>query len=192
MKFDRWMRHLRIEIKTFFYRIFLWVKAHDELINYAFFGVLTTVVDWTTSFMLYRFVHYHVANIVAWIAAVIFAFVTNRSMVFHSNKKGIGAVLGEFLGFAGGRIFSLSVQEILFIVAVDLMSMNEYFVKIPVAVLVVVINYFITRYIFSDASAKKEQNPKQKSAPPAAGVKGRSIVITKNEDESKKQKREKK
>ena len=188
MKFDLWMRHLRIEIKTFFYRVYLWFKGHGELTNYAFFGVLATVVDWATSFALYRFVNYHVANVAAWIAAVLFAFFTNRSFVFHSRKKGALAVVGEFFGFAGGRLFSLSVQEMLFIVAVDVMGLSEYLVKIPVAVAVVVINFFISRYIFSDSSAKDGKTEQSSDTAPSADVRGRSILITKTADEKKKEK----
>ena len=97
----------------------LWEKYREQLL-YLIFGGLTTVIDWGVCFAGYRIfaeqmeqsrVIVHAIDTVAWIAAVLFAFVTNRALVFGSRKKGFLPVLGELGTFAGGRVLTLAMQE---------------------------------------------------------------------------------
>lgn len=185
MNLSNYLRHLRITLKTFCYSVIQWILGHRELVVYVFFGALTTFVDWGISFGLYALdVNVHLANIVAWTAAVLFAFITNRNLVFHSKRRGLGAVIGELIGFSGGRILSLAVQELLFVLAVDVLSWNEYLVKIPVAVLVVIINYFISKFLFRDSVREKTPKPTEADAP-AVKIRGRSIMISNEASEPK-------
>ena len=117
-------------------------------IMYLIFGVLTTAVDFAVSFLLYPVINHHAANIAAWVLAVIFAFFTNRKFVFDSERSGFSSVIKEFTAFGGGRITSLLFQEAAFVVLVDALSVKAQYVKIPVSVGVVIINYFISKIIF--------------------------------------------
>ena len=129
---------------------------YREQLLYLIFGGLTTVVDWLVSFLLYgvwdaaidanAFV-IHGANVIAWVAAVLFAFVTNRKWVFQSTRRGAAAVFGELLTFAGGRVLTFLLQEMIFFAFFDLLAWNEYAVKIVAAVLVVVLNYIISKLL---------------------------------------------
>ena len=60
-------------------------------ILYIFFGGLTTLVNIATYSLCYYF--YHIdnvpSNIIAWVLAVIFAFITNKIYVFESKSKSI-------------------------------------------------------------------------------------------------------
>ena len=50
-------------------------RRYREIILYVFFGGMTTLVDWAISFLLYALeVNVHAANVLAWCAAVLFAF----------------------------------------------------------------------------------------------------------------------
>jgi putative flippase GtrA len=129
---------------------------YRELILYVIFGGLTTVVDWGVSFALYYVwgdaierVSYlvHGVNVIAWAAAVAFAFVTNRILVFQSKSRGALAILRELVFFAGGRVMTLLLQELIFLVCFDFLHWNEYAVKLAAAVLVVVLNYFISKLL---------------------------------------------
>ena len=121
---------------------------HRELILYVIFGGLTTAVDWCISFLLYAAsVNVHVADVIAWCAAVLFAFVTNRALVFQSSETRAIGVLRELFTFAGGRVFTLLLQELIVLVFYDLMGWNAYAVKIMAAVLVIVLNYFISKLL---------------------------------------------
>lgn len=127
---------------------------YREVLLYLIFGGLTTVVDWGLSFLLYHFwgeaieanaILIHGANVIAWAAAVLFAFVTNRIWVFKSDKKGLLPILGELGSFAGGRVMTLLLQEAIFVIFFDIMGINEFLVKIIAAVLVIILNYVISK-----------------------------------------------
>ena len=81
----------------------------------------------------------------AWIGAVIFAYVTNRLWVFESHAHGVHAVFDEAFRFASGRLFSLGVQLLLMYILVDVYGGNENIVRLPVLVLVVIINYVVSK-----------------------------------------------
>ena len=121
---------------------------YREIILYVFFGGMTTVVDWAVSFLLYSLnVNVHLSNTLAWCAAVLFAFVTNRTLVFESRARSFTAVSRELVTFSGGRVMTLLLQELIVFVFFDCLAWNKYLVKIIAAVLVVVANYFISKLI---------------------------------------------
>ena len=132
------------------------LKKYKSIILYIIFGGLTTVVDWTVSFSLYYLWGeaieatpwlIHGANTIAWAAAVAFAFVTNRVWVFESKRRGFALIMGELFAFAGARVFTLILQEVLMAVFFTWLGFNEYLVKIVAAVLVVILNYFISKLL---------------------------------------------
>lgn len=119
-----------------------------EILLYLIFGVLTTLVDWCVSFGLYQTaMNVHLANTLAWAAAVLFAYVTNRIWVFRSRRRGLLSIAAELCGFAGGRIATLLMQEAVFAVFCDWLGMSEYLIKLVAAVLVVVGNYIISKLL---------------------------------------------
>ena len=127
-------------LKTLFNR-------HREVILYVLFGGLTTVVDWCVSFGLYAIeFNVHASNVIAWCAAVLFAFVTNRVLVFQSESRGIGAIGKELAVFSGGRVVTLLLQEALVFIFFDCIGWNKYVVKVIAAVVVVVSNYFVSKF----------------------------------------------
>ena len=133
----------------------LLIKYREQLL-YLIFGGLTTVVDWAVSYLLYFFwgsaieetgALIHLANAIAWAAAVIFAYVTNRIWVFESKRRGLFPILLEFLSFAGGRVLTLILQELMFVVFFHWLGISEFIVKAIAAVLVVIANYFISKLL---------------------------------------------
>ena len=132
------------------------LKKYKSIILYIIFGGMTTVVDWTVSFSLYYLWGeaieatpwlIHGANTIAWAAAVAFAYVTNRIWVFKSKRRGFVAIAGEIFAFAGARVFTLLLQEALMAIFFTWLGFNEYLVKIVAAVLVVILNYFISKLL---------------------------------------------
>lgn len=132
------------------------LKKYKTQIKYLIFGVLTTLVDFVISLVLYKFTNHHIANIVAWCGAVVFAYVVNKIFVFESKRKGIKALASEFGAFVGSRVFSLLLQEGIFLLAVDIMIFDKGITKIAASVIVVITNYFLGKLIFS----KKEKADK--------------------------------
>ena len=129
------------------------MKAGDlTVVMYLVFGVLTTLVDWVA----YRILRlsglgYMFSNVAAWGAAVIFAFVTNKFMVFNSKSVDRLVIIKEFISFVGARVFSLLLQLVGIELMIDYANINEYIAKAVMTVVVVVCNYVFSKlFIFKD------------------------------------------
>ncbi len=130
--------------------------TYREQILYLIFGGLTTAVDWAISFSLYYVwesamqsapMLLHAADILAWVGAVAFAYITNRIWVFESRERGFAPITREIATFAGGRVFTLVLQEAIMAVFVTLLGLNKYLFRILAAVLVIVLNYVISKLL---------------------------------------------
>lgn len=139
------------------------LTRYREQLLYLIFGGLTTVVDWGITFAGYRIFRVqmdqywftvHAIDTVAWIAAVLFAFFTNRILVFRSSRHGLLPVLGELGTFAGGRVLTLLLQEAIMALFVTALGLNEYLFKIIAAVAVVIINYFLSKLLVFRKNSK--------------------------------------
>ena len=132
------------------------LKKHKSVILYIILGGMPTVIDWSVSFLLYYFwgdaidatpILLHGANVIAWVAAVTFAYVTNRIWVFESKRKGFFPIVCEIAAFAGGRVLTLLLQEAIMGIFCTWLGLNEYLFKVIAAVLVVILNYFISKLL---------------------------------------------
>lgn len=133
------------------------IRSKKKLILYVIFGGLTTVVDFAVSIALYGLINHHSANVIAWVCAVIFAFIVNKIWVFQSKRHGFSAVLSELAGFCGGRVFSLLLQEGIFFLAVDILSFKALPIKFVSAIVVIIVNYILSKLIFE----RKNKNEKE-------------------------------
>lgn len=133
---------------------------NKETFLYLLFGVLTTAVDFITYFILTRLsVHYITANIIAWVVAVAFAYVTNKIFVFNSKSTKKQTLLNEITDFVGARIFSLLFSLIFIYTTVNLLHMNDLIAKIISSVFVVIINYIFSKFFIfkqGEDSAKRK------------------------------------
>ena len=120
----------------------LFVKYYD-LITYLVFGVLTTVVNYIIYLPCYNLLHLSasVSNTIAWVAAVAFAFLTNKPLVFRSHDWSANVVVPELVKFVGTRIGSGALETLLLFVTVDVLLWNGNLWKLITSVLVVVLNY---------------------------------------------------
>lgn len=132
------------------------LEKHRAVVLYVIFGGLTTLVDFAICFLLYRLnlsiyvgetldIYTHVADVIGWTMAVLFAFVTNRIWVFRSEARGALAISRELAVFAGGRVGTLLLQEGIMFVFCTLLGWNRYAMRVAAAVLVIVLNYFISK-----------------------------------------------
>ena len=121
---------------------------HREIILYVFFGGLTTLVS-VGSFILFDAVlHIHelIANVLSWILAVGFAYVTNRKWVFASRATGT-AIWAEACGFYGGRLLTLCLEEVFLLVFATWLQFNSTAIKLIAQVAVLVGNYLISKFL---------------------------------------------
>ena len=120
----------------------LLVKYWD-ILTYLVFGVLTTVVNYAVYLPVYNFcgISAAVSNMIAWVVAVAFAFLTNKPFVFHSHDWSAQTVLPELTKFVSCRIASGALETVILFLSVDCMNWNGNIWKLVTQVLVIIINY---------------------------------------------------
>lgn len=120
---------------------------YQEIILYIVFGVLTTVVNLGAFFVLNNLLKWNenVANFIAILLAVLFAYITNKDLVFHSKAETTKEKLTEFLKFMAGRAFTM-VIEFLGGLLLFQTSIPEMISKLIVTVVVVILNFFISKF----------------------------------------------
>lgn len=138
-------------------------KKYEEIINYLIVGVLTTVVSigvkWGLLFTILNpknAVQLQASVIISWIAAVTFAYFTNRIFVFKSKSKNI---LKEIISFFGARLLTLGMEMFIMWFFVTLLKLNsDTWVVIWTIVVQVLVTIF--NYIFSKLFVFKKNNKK--------------------------------
>ena len=121
-------------------------RKHREFLLYVFFGVLTTLVNMGVYAGLFHGCHLPnvPSTIIAWAAAVLFAYVTNRLWVFRSRGKGL---LRELLLFVGCRALTGVLDVGIMYAAVDLLRWNAVLWKLISNIIVTAANYLASRFL---------------------------------------------
>ena len=117
---------------------------HKSVLLYLFFGALTTVVSIGSFAGFLLIANPLLANLLSWVAAVTFAYVTNRIWVFSSRAKG-KEIFTEAGTFFGGRLFTLVVEEGVLYVGITLLTLHPLTVKISAQIVVLILNYIISK-----------------------------------------------
>lgn len=103
------------------------LKKYREITVYIVFGGLTTVVNYIVYFVCKTVgIEYEISTVIAWIAAVAFAYITNRVFVFKSAAKGFKSVFKETSLFVSARLFSLGLELVIMFVGMDLLKAGEF------------------------------------------------------------------
>ena len=119
-----------------------------EVILYIIFGVLTTLVNIVVSYIGNEFLHIegNIASTIGIIASILFAYVTNRKMVFNSKVEGFQARLLEFRKFILGRAFTMVIEMLGFYLLYTICAMPMLVAKCIITVIVIVLNFFISKF----------------------------------------------
>ncbi|WP_040198290.1 GtrA family protein [Candidatus Soleaferrea massiliensis] len=123
---------------------------YKEIILYVFFGGLTTVVNFSMFFifnMLLGEDRYIVSQVISWVAAVLFAFITNKLFVFSKTERTFQQVYREFLKFVSVRILTGLLETISLIAAVDALHFPVNWSKIIICFAVVILNYVFSKLL---------------------------------------------
>lgn len=127
------------------------IKKYREVIMYLIFGVLTTILNLAVYFILTNTIldanvaiQLQIANVISWIVGVVFAYFTNRSVVFQSQNEN---KLMEAAKFVGARLVTLFMDMVIMWLGVTLLKFNDGIVKIISQVVVIVGNYIFSKLI---------------------------------------------
>lgn len=124
-------------------------NGYKEIINYLIFGVLTTLVSIITYAIFTRLfnINYNISNVLSWILAVSFAYITNKVYVFNSKDKNI---IKSIIKFFTSRITTLIIEIIFMLIMVDILKFNDMVCKIIVQFIVIVLNYVFSKlFVFN-------------------------------------------
>ena len=118
-------------------------KKYKSVIMYLVFGVLTTLVNIVAYYLLdlNRLFNTVINTSIAWVVAVIFAYVTNKKWVFESKVEGFKDNFKEMMSFFGCRIATGLMDVGIMFVFVDVLGHDDMIIKIASNVLVVILNY---------------------------------------------------
>ncbi|MBE5957561.1 MAG: GtrA family protein [Lachnospiraceae bacterium] len=164
-----------IKLKDLLISLFM---KYREVIMYLIMGVATTVVSWasyaffTKAFspdsgfvvLFSKLTHgdtsialIAIANVLSWILAILFAYITNKLWVFNSKSWKPSLVIAEFTKFVGARILTgfLEWFGVPFLAKIGLdqkpLGIEGGLSKIVVSVLVVLLNYVFSKlFIFKN------------------------------------------
>ncbi len=155
-------------------------KKTKEIVLYIIFGLLTTLVNFLVYtpltnllgadhripvFGLFTLPWYQITNVIAWIAAVLFAYFTNKLFVFESKSFAPRVLIPEILSFAGARVLTLLIENGIMFLFIDvihadkwalvewgagLLGQNgDFAIKAGAEVIVVILNYVFSKlFIF--------------------------------------------
>ena len=127
-----------------------WYNKVKEILWYGFFGVLTTLVNIISFYLLDKTgMNVYINNFIAWFLSVLFAFITNKLFVFNSKSLDKKVIMKEILSFFFFRILSLGIDMAGMYVCISLMKLGKMLSKILMNVIVIVANYIFSKiFIF--------------------------------------------
>lgn len=147
-------------------------KKNKEILLYLFFGGMTTVVGLIFYILPARIMdlqdrtllgltidmNTQVSNIISWICAVSFAYVTNRIWVFSEKAHGRRGIVTECLSFFGGRLLTLIIENILLNICTTAIGLNDVLAKVLVSVVTIILNYVISKLFIFRARGEEGKN----------------------------------
>ena len=128
----------------------LYIK-NKEVINYLFFGGCTFLVSIISFYLLNKIlnINTHISNIISWILAVTFAYITNKIFVFESKTRKTKDIIREILSFFSARLLTLGLEELIIFIGCDLLNIDSMIIKIVGQIVVIISNYFLSKlFIF--------------------------------------------
>lgn len=125
------------------------ISRYRGFIAYAIFGVLTTVVNIAAYYVCARLMGLGTgtSTAVAWVLAVLFAFVTNKLWVFNSRSWARRVVARELISFYGCRIATGLLDLGYMLVTVDLWHWDDMWMKLISNIIVIILNYVASRFV---------------------------------------------
>lgn len=147
-------------------RIINLYHKYGEIIRYIIIGGLTTVVSLVTKYILLFTIldaknplELQISVVISWIAAVSFAYITNRTFVFQSKSK---KIIKEISMFVSARVITLLMESLFlwFFITFLQLNSNLYVIlwTLVSQVLITIGNYILSKFfVFSNKKSKSEK-----------------------------------
>jgi len=138
------------KLKTTIQKAIEFVRSpRGESIRYIIIGGCTTFVDYAAYYLMDTLLHLGVtvSNITSTALAILFAYVTNKFYVFVSRTAALPALIAEFLKFIGSRLATMLLEIGGVYLFVNILGQNSNLGKIEAIVIVVIANYFLSKFI---------------------------------------------
>lgn len=123
---------------------------YKETINYLIFGVLSMIVNFVSYFIFARLIEIDpvISSGLSWFCSVLFAYITNKLFVFESKTETKKAFLKEMVSFFLSRVLSGILCDVgTFALMVDVLKINDIVAKVVTQVMVVIVNYVLSKLI---------------------------------------------
>ena len=140
------------EVMFMFAKIIDIFKKYNSLITYAVFGICTTIINILAFYLLYNVLEIKnvPANIIAWVLAVLFAFITNKLFVFKSKSMDFKTLFTEGVSFFACRFLTGVLDVLIMCFAVDVFFQNSTLWKIISNIIVIILNYIVSKvFVFN-------------------------------------------
>lgn len=134
-------------------------NKYKEILMYLIFGVLTTVVNIVSYFLLARILHIDtvVSTVIALILSILFAYITNKIFVFESKTNTAKELLKEIISFFGCRAFTGVLDVAFMYITVDVFNLNDMIMKIISNIVVIIVNYVFSKLIIFKKDKRKAE-----------------------------------
>lgn len=117
-----------------------------EVFMYLLFGGLTTIINIIVYYIgSLAGLTTAVANFIANVISILFAYFTNKKYVFESKAITKKEKWAEFVKFISARIATFIMDMVLMILLVDVLGWNNLLCKILVNILVIILNYVFSK-----------------------------------------------
>jgi putative flippase GtrA len=143
---------MSLQLKTLLKRTVEFLKSpRGESVRYLFIGGCTTLLDYVSYQVMIVFFHMGVmsSNIISAGLAILFAYVTNKLLVFFSRTAGFAALAAEFLKFIVSRLFTFLLEVAGVYLLITVLGQSYWLGKAETIVIVIAVNYVLSKlFIF--------------------------------------------
>lgn len=124
-------------------------RNHREGWRYLIFGALATIVNIVVYYIAFYAINIDNAtsNVIAWVIAAIFAYITNKIFVFESKVDSKKQLLKEATSFFACRLFTLLIDEVIMVVSVDKLGLSGIIMKIISNIIVIILNFILSKLV---------------------------------------------
>lgn len=133
-------------------------KKYREGLTYLIAGGIATILNiGVFALLTYGFkINYEISNIIAIIVAVLFQYISNKFFVFKTKTNTYKESIKEFISFIACRLVTMVMDQVMMKIGVDILGINELFMKILVNIIVIIVNYIFSKLIIF--KNKKDKN----------------------------------